>query len=143
MFSSSKKFARILIGVLVLAGAAFCQANVSVVSGSGQIVLQQGSSNPLVVVVRDNAGNPIPNTKVTWSVTGVTNQTGALLLTTSTTDATGTTGGGCATGGTGGCQRFVAPTLPVSGNGFAQSTVTASAGTGSAKMILTTEGVGA
>src|SRR6266851_9099557 len=97
MSSSSKKFARTLIGTLLLAGTAFCQATVSIVSGNGQIVLQNSvGSNPLVVVVRDAAGNPIPNAKVTWTITGVQNQTGAVVLATTTTDATGTTGGGCA-----------------------------------------------
>jgi uncharacterized protein (TIGR03437 family) len=143
MSSSSKELARILIGALLLAGTAFCQATVSILSGSGQIVLQNNvASNPLVVVVRDAAGNPIPNAKVTWSISGVQNQTGSLLLVTTTTDAGGTTGGGCATGGSGGCQKFVTPTLPPGNIGFAQSTVTATAGTASASFILTTEGVG-
>ncbi len=142
MSSFSRKFAWTLIGALLLAGTAFSQATVSVISGNGQIVLQQGASNPLVVVVRDPAGNPIPNTKVTWSVTGVQNQTGALTLASTTTDASGSTGGGCTQGATGGCVRFQAPTLPSGGNGFAQSTVIATAGTGTAKFIVTTEGVG-
>src|SRR5690349_16469310 len=123
MFSSSKKLARTVLGVLALAGTAFGQATISIVSGNGQIVPQNNTgSNPLVVVVRDAAGSPIPNAKVAWTVTGVANQTGSVLLATTTTDASGTTGGGCAVGGTGGCQRFVTPTLPTSGNGFAQST---------------------
>lgn len=143
MFSSSKKFARTLIGLLLFAGTAFCQATVSIVSGNGQIVMHNNTgSNPLVVVVRDTAGNPIPNAKVTWSITGVQNLTGSVLLASSTTDATGSTGGGCATGSTGGCQRFVTPTLSASNNGFAQSTVTATSGTSSASFILTTEGPG-
>src|SRR5258708_17164609 len=141
MSSSSKKFARTLIGTLLLAGPAFSQATVSILSGNGQIIPQNNTgSNPLVVVVRDAAGNPIPNAKVIWTATGVQNQTGTVLLATTTTDANGTTGGGCATGGTGGCQKFVTPTLPVTGNGFAQSTIIATSGTGSASFIETTEG---
>jgi uncharacterized protein (TIGR03437 family) len=142
MVSSSKKFAWTLIGALLLAGTAFGQATVSILSGNGQIVLQNNTgSNPLVVVVRDASGNPIPNAKVNWSITGVQNQTGSLLLATSTTDATGTTGGGCATGGTGGCQKFVTPTLPPINNGFAQSTITATAGAASVSFVETTEGL--
>src|SRR5882724_8590356 len=141
MLSSSKKFAWTLIGALLLAGTAFCQATVSILSGNGQIVLQNSAaSNPLVVVVRDAAGNPIPNAKVAWTVTGVQNQTGAVLLASTTTDASGTTGGGCATGGTGGCQRFVTPTLPPTNNGFAQSTITATSGAASVSFVETTEG---
>ncbi|HXI40683.1 MAG TPA: hypothetical protein VNH83_11920, partial [Bryobacteraceae bacterium] len=141
MYPSSKKFARTLIGTLLLAGPAFSQATVSILSGNGQIVPQNNTgSNPLVVVVRDAAGHPIPNAKVAWTVTGVSNQTGTVLLATTTTDANGTTGGGCAVGGTGGCQRFVTPTLPLSGNGFAQSTIIATSGAASASFIETTEG---
>src|SRR5215467_13543014 len=141
MFLFSKKFAWTLIALLVLAGTAFGQATVSIVSGNGQIVPQNNTgSNPLVVVVRDAAGNPIPNAKVNWSITGIQNQTGGLLLTSTTTDASGLTGGGCATGSTGGCQRFVTPTLPPGNNGFAQSTVTATSGASSASFILTTKG---
>src|SRR6266849_2432676 len=144
MVSFSKKFAWTLIGALLLAGTAFCQATVSILSGNGQIVLQNSTgSNPLVVVVRDAAGNPIPNAKVNWSISGVQNQTGSVLLASTTTDAGGTTGGGCATGGTGGCQRFVTPTLPPGNNGFAQSTITATSGSASVSFIETTEGKGA
>ena len=132
------------IGALLLAGTAFGQATVSILSGNGQIVLQNNvGSNPLVVVVRDAAGNPIPNAKVVWSITGVTNQTGSVLLATTTTDASGTSGGGCATGGTGGCQKFVTPTLPPGNNGFAQSTITATSGSASVSFIETTEGLSA
>ena len=94
MVSYSKKFAWTLLGALLLAGTAFGQATVSILIGNGQIVLQNNTgSNPLVVVVRDAAGNPIPNAKVVWSITGVTNQTGSVLLATTTTDASGTSGG--------------------------------------------------
>src|SRR2546430_3848361 len=76
MFSSSKKFAWTLIGVLLLAGTAFCQATVSILSGNGQIVLQNSvGSNPLGVVVRDAAGNPVANAKVVWTISGGQNQT--------------------------------------------------------------------
>ena len=144
MVSYSNKFACALLGALLLAGTAFGQATVSILSGNGQIVLQNNTgSNPLVVVVRDAAGNPIPNAKVVWSITGVTNQTGSVLLATTTSDAGGTSGGGCATGGTGGCQKFVTPTLPPGNNGFAQSTITATSGSASVSFIETTEGLSA
>src|SRR5260221_1038810 len=122
MSSSSKKFARTLIGRLLLAGPAFSQATVSILSGNGQIIPQTNTgSNPLVVVVRDAAGNPIPNAKVIWTATGVQNQTGTVLLATTTTDANGTTGGGCATGGTGGCQRVLIAPLTVADDRFFQN----------------------
>src|SRR5204863_5347165 len=108
----------------------------------GQIVLQNSvGSNPLVVVVRDAAGNPVANAKVVWTISGVQNQTGSVLLPTTTTDASGTTGGGCATGGTGQCQRFVTPSLPPGNIGFAQSTITATSGAASVNFIETTEGL--
>src|SRR5258708_24954657 len=123
MSSSSKKFARTLIGTLLLAGPAFSQATVSILSGNGQIIPQNNTgSNPLVVVVRDAAGNPIPNAKVIWTATGVQNQTGTVLLATTTTDANGTTGGGCATGGTGGCPKIFTPTPPGPSNCFFSNT---------------------
>jgi len=87
--SCSKLVARFVIGIL-LAGAAFCQS-ISIVSGDGQAVLVSNlvSEQPLVVLVRDAAGNPLPNASVTWAV--VTAQGGALTFTTTKTDSTGQT----------------------------------------------------
>ena len=84
--SCSKLFARLFVGIL-LAGAAFCQS-LSIVSGDGQVGAPQTNlPAPLVVLVRDASGNPLPNATVTWAV--ITQQGGNLSLTTSKTDSNG------------------------------------------------------
>ena len=84
--SCSKLFARLFVGIL-LAGAAFCQS-ISIVSGDGQVgPTLTNLPAPLVVLVRDASGNPLPNVTVTWAVT--TQQGGNLSFTTSKTDSNG------------------------------------------------------
>lgn len=62
-------------------------AGISALSGDGQFA-NTGSSaaNPLVVVVSDQNGNPLPNATVSWRVTG---GGGTVADTTSTTDGSG------------------------------------------------------
>jgi len=87
----SKLFARLFVGIL-LAGAAFCQS-LSIVSGDGQVGSPQNNlPAPLVVLVRDASGNPLPNVTVTWAVT--TQQGGNLSFTTSKTDSNGNASNG-------------------------------------------------
>src|SRR5260370_42376404 len=82
----SKLFARLFVGIL-LAGAAFCQS-ISIVAGDGQVgPTLTNLPAPLVVLVRDASGNPLPNVTVTWAV--ITPQGGNLSVTTSKTDANG------------------------------------------------------
>jgi uncharacterized protein (TIGR03437 family) len=79
---------RILIPIFVLGLAVAHAQTISKVSGDGQLVIQAVlSSNPVVVLVRDASGNPLPNAKVTWAVTP-TGQ-GGVISGTTTTDANG------------------------------------------------------
>jgi len=79
---------RILIPIFVLGLAVAHAQQITKVSGDGQLVIQAVlSSNPLVVLVRDASGNPLPNAKVTWAVTP-TGQ-GGVISGTTTTDANG------------------------------------------------------
>ena len=79
---------RILIQIFVL-GLAVAQAQtITKVSGDGQLAIQAVlSSTPMVVLVRDASGNPLPNAKVTWLVSP-TGQ-GGVVSGTTTTDANG------------------------------------------------------
>lgn len=102
--SCSKLFACLFVGVL-LAGAAFCQS-LSIVSGDGQALSTSTIGQPLVVLVRDPSGNPLPNASVTWAV--VTQQGGSLTFTTSKTDANGQASN----------TLIAAPNLPLSASFF-------------------------
>ena len=60
---------------------------VTAVSGNNQFaVVSTAASNPLVVLVSDQNGSPLPNTTVSWKVTS---GGGSVDDTTSTTDASG------------------------------------------------------
>ena len=60
---------------------------VAVVSGNSQFaVVGSAAANPLVVLVTDQNGSPLPNTAVSWTVTS---GGGAVTDTSSTSDATG------------------------------------------------------
>ncbi len=108
--SGSKLFARLFVGLL-LAGAAFCQS-ISIVSGDGQALSAANTTDPLVVLVRDASGNPLPNVTVTWAV--VTQQGGNLSSATSKTDSTGKASN----------TLVAAPNLPL-GASFFQSQINA------------------
>ncbi|MBZ5592731.1 MAG: hypothetical protein LAP39_10880 [Acidobacteriia bacterium] len=107
--SCSKLIARFVIGLL-LAGTALCQS-ISIVSGDGQLLQPLVSGDfvqPLVVLVRDAAGNPLPNATVTWAV--VTLQGGGLAFITTKTDSTGQTS-----------NSLAAPALPLNYSFFQTS----------------------
>lgn len=60
---------------------------VTAVSGNNQFaVVSSPASNPLVVLVTDQNGSPLPNTAVSWQVTS---GGGSVADTTSTSDASG------------------------------------------------------
>lgn len=111
-------------------------ANVTVVSGSGQMICQSCINNPigffqaLVARVTDVNGNPVPaSTAVNWAVTAG-GSLGMLLTQTSYTDSTGTT------------MAYFSPTYVAAGGGsffnaIAQTTITATAGSASAAFYLT------
>ena len=123
--SSRAKFSyRILAGLLLLAGAAFSQT-ISIVSGDGQLVstFTNPQSTPMVVVVHDAAGNPIPNATVTWAVISGTS-TGGLLNFKTTTDSNGQTS-----------NDFVPPILPL-GASLLQSTVSATYGSSTVNFTI-------
>src|SRR3954453_21428143 len=121
------KKAIILLFVLALlvAPAAFAQS-LSIVSGNGQVVQEQRLSNPLVVQVKDAAGNPVAGVAVTWNIAP---GTGTLVGQTNTTDASGKASASFL--GTG-----IQP-----GYSFLPGTVTASSSGGSVTFQITT-GVG-
>ena len=104
---------RILIPIFVLGLAVAHAQQITKVSGDGQLVIQAVlSSNPMVVLVRDGSGNPLPNAKVTWAVTP--NGQGGVVSGTTSTDANGHA-----------TNTFVA-TVPNPQSSYLVSTVTAS-----------------
>jgi len=80
---------RILISIFALGLAAITQAQtITKVAGDGQLVIQSIlGSNPMVVLVRDASGNPLPNAQVKWAVTPVGQ--GGVVQSTTTTNAQG------------------------------------------------------
>src|SRR5579864_3381870 len=79
---------RIFLSLAVLGLAVANAQTITKVSGDGQLVVQAVlGSTPMVVLVRDASGNPLPNAKVTWAVTPAGQ--GGVVAGTTTTDATG------------------------------------------------------
>ena len=88
-------------GVFVLLAALLGSApasaqTVSIVSGNGQLICGQCPTrtfifDPLVVVVRDARGNPMPNATVNWSVNNPPGSDGRLSSSATVTGADGTT----------------------------------------------------
>lgn len=123
-----------LLAALVLLGGAAQGQTISIVSGNGQVTCPLCLPNPnpffdnLVAVVKDAAGNPIPNYPVTMSVTGLGVVSGQQSITASTaTDGTVSV-------------AFQQP-VPIGttfGMAFTQSTVTATAGASSVQFVETT-----
>src|SRR5690242_20477764 len=124
---SYRSISRRLMALWLLStGAAFAQT-VSVVSGQGQIVRSSNIiANPLVVLVRNAAGNPVTGATVTWKLsTGG----GTVLHPTSTTDSNGQTS-----------NSFIGANV-ISPTSFAQSVVSATYQTASVGFYVTTAGV--
>jgi uncharacterized protein (TIGR03437 family) len=127
----------VALALLLTAGGASAQtpANVTVVSGNGQLICQcqyggsyiEFSFRPMVVKVTDTAGAPVANTTVNWSVSSG-GYNGSLVNSQTTTDSNGVT------------TNIFNPGPAPFGNGysqFQQTTITASTGGPSANFTLT------
>ena len=103
----------IFIGICLLAVIAARAQSVSVVSGSGQLVLAANPSKLMTVLVRDATGKPQPSAQVTWKATGTAGFIGNLSQTTTTTDSSGH------------ASNTLFTPIPTAGTPFVQTTVTA------------------
>ena len=124
---------KLLVGCFVSAvsflfPAIFSGQTVAIVSGNGQLVCPVCPSFstqqfvPLVVSVTNSSGAPMPSTTVSWSaVTGAASP----VVTTSATNSSGV------------ASYTFEPVLPQPGLSFAQSTVTATAGTSTVQFTET------
>jgi uncharacterized protein (TIGR03437 family) len=99
---------------------------VSILSGNGQIVPPQFPTKPLTVLVTDASGNPMPNISVTYTIT---QGAGAIFAGNTGTVTTDTNGQASAV--------FVSSLLDPS-TSFTQSTIVATAPTGSVTFYATT-----
>jgi hypothetical protein len=113
---------------LFLAAGAGSAQTVSIVSGQGQLSCAFFCTgfDPLVVVVKDASGAPVPNATVTWTVTGPGSIFG-LQTTTTTTDSNGQSS-----------VNFQQQGSSSFGFQFLQSTVTAAVGASSVTFFETT-----
>jgi uncharacterized protein (TIGR03437 family) len=122
-----------LLALLISAAAASAQtaANVTVISGNGQLVCggclssANGFFQPMVVKVTDANGAPINGATVNWALTA---GTGSLPNTTSTTDANGLATMNFLAGLAGGGTAL---------NPFTQTTIVATSGNGAATFTET------
>src|SRR3981081_4923899 len=86
MHFSKRLIPGILLLSLVTAGVASAKF-ISIVSGDGQVAVQNNVAvNPMVVVVRNAQGQPVAGTPVTWALNGQGTLTFGF---TTTTDANG------------------------------------------------------
>ena len=81
--------------LFIVCGSASAQnVSLSIVSGNGQLICAScptkpiTSFNPLVVLVKDATGKPVPNATISWTFNSIQAATGS-LTTTTTTDANG------------------------------------------------------
>ncbi|MBL8226860.1 MAG: Ig-like domain-containing protein [Bryobacterales bacterium] len=100
----------------------------SIRAGNGQVIREsQTTPEPLRVIVRDTAGNPVPNVVVNWSSVTNNGPNGTLAATQTITDFLGET-----------TNTFTAPFIgPNLLQSFVQSTVTASTFNGSVSFFVT------
>jgi uncharacterized protein (TIGR03437 family) len=117
----------ILIGMCLLGAGAAQAQTVTVVSGNGQVIPAVHLGAPLVVLVRDASGNPLPDVKVNWTL-GV----GQLGNISNPTTTTGTNGQATNT--------FIGAS-PSLGVAYVQSTVTATYETATASFNLTSAAI--
>ncbi len=96
--------------------------------GNGQVIREGGiTPEPLRVVVRDAAGNPVPNALVTWSVTTANGPNGTLTESQNFTNFVGEA-----------TNTYIAPLLgPNLLSAYVQSTVNASTFSGSVNLFVT------
>lgn len=112
----------IFLPVLFFAPEAFAQS-ISIASGNGQVVREQFRSVPLVVQVKDAAGNPSAGISVTWAVT---QGAGTLVNQSVATNSNGLAS-----------TDFVSTSIQP-GNSFVPNTVTATSTAGSVNFQITT-----
>src|SRR5579859_1702269 len=125
MHFSKRLLPEIVLLSLLTAGAASAQF-ISIVSGDGQVSTQNNAAlNPMVVVVRNAQGQPVPGTPVTWSLSGQGSIIGGL---TTTTDSNGQS-----------TNLFLGATL--FNLSFTQSIITASAAGSSVTFTETTSAI--
>src|SRR5215831_6582937 len=80
--------------LFILCGSAFAQS-ISIVSGNGQLACQSCPTkpitiyNPVVVLVKDASGKPLPNATVTWTFSSTLSASGNVISAQTTTDANG------------------------------------------------------
>jgi hypothetical protein len=85
----------ILAGLFLLLSSIASAQGISIVSGNGQIICSQCPTrnfmfDPLVVVVKDAHGNPVPNATVTWTVKNLPGADGRVASATTSTASDGT-----------------------------------------------------
>jgi uncharacterized protein (TIGR03437 family) len=125
MHCSKRLLPEILLLSLLTAGGASAQF-ISIVSGDGQVTTQNNvPQNPMIVVVRNAQGQPVPGTPVTWTLNGQGSLIGGI---TTTTDSNGQS-----------TNSFLGATL--FNLSFTQSIVTASAAGSSVSFTQTTSGL--
>src|SRR5882672_7250336 len=128
----SRLFLSHMVKALVLAGLACATSLVasaqilSVYSGDGQVAAQNFQlASPLIVVAKNAAGQPMSGVTVNWSLNGPGNLVmGAQTVTDSSGQA---------------MQRYVGNTI-YTDTAYTQSTITASSGSSSVTMHVTTSG---
>jgi uncharacterized protein (TIGR03437 family) len=85
----------ILAGLFLLLSSIASAQGISIVSGNGQIICSQCPTrnfmfDPLVVMVKDARGNPVPNATVSWTVKNLAGADGRVTSVTTTTASDGT-----------------------------------------------------
>ncbi len=112
---------KILIPMLVLGVAIAHAQTLTKVAGDGQLVIQAiQSSNPLIVLLRDSSGNPIPNVLVKWTVSSGPGNAQVLSPPGNSNIAPGLTGPN------GEAQASFVATVPNPQQSYVPSTITAS-----------------
>src|SRR5581483_967788 len=94
-FSVHPLLARVTLAGLFLLFGSFASAQISIVSGNGQVICSQCPTrsfqfDPLVVAVKDGRGAPVPNATVTWLVRNLPGADGRVLSATTITGSDGT-----------------------------------------------------
>src|SRR5690349_8468638 len=125
MMASPRSVRWIFIGICLLGAVAAHAQSISIVSGSGQLVLAANPSKSMTVLVRDSSGKPQASAQVNWKATGTTGSIGTLSQTTTTTDSTGH------------ASNTLFTPIPTAGTPFVQTTVTATLGTSAANVQFT------
>lgn len=101
---------------------------ISARSGNGQVIREAATTPELLrVVVKDTAGNPVPNAIVTWTATTINGPTGSLTYTQTVTDYLGESTNSYT-------SPLIGPNLQAS---YLQTTINASTYSGSVNFFVT------